>query len=124
MFDSYVLFQDACTRAKKDNDGTVFVPLQHNVHRVFSPEQEQLIEAYAIKIAKMFYGLSVPAFRKLVLKYAEACGSKTIPDVWRKEGMATRDWYYGYMDRHPKLALKAPEGMSIARAMAFNCTNV
>ena len=38
--------------------------------------------------------------------------------------MATRDWYYGYMDRHPKLALKAPEGMSIARAIAFNRTNV
>ena len=123
-FDSYVLFQDAFTRAKKANDGTQFVPMQQNVKRVFSDEQEQLIEDYAIKIAKMFYGLSIPDFRKLVFKYAEACGSKAIPNVWWKEGMATRDWYYGYMDRHPKLALKAPEGMSIARAIAFNRTNV
>ena len=38
--------------------------------------------------------------------------------------MATREWYYGYMFRHPKLALKAPEGMSLARAIAFNRVNV
>ena len=72
----------------------------------------------------MFYGLPTVAFRRMVLKYAEAVGSLGIPDVWRKEGMATREWYYGYMFRHPKLALKAPEGMSLARAIAFNLVNV
>ena len=72
----------------------------------------------------MFYGLPTVAFRRMVLKYAEAVGSLAIPDVWRKEGMATREWYYGYMFRHPKLALKAPEGMSLARAIAFNRVNV
>ena len=72
----------------------------------------------------MFYGLPTVAFRRMVLKYAEAVGSLGIPDVWRKEGMATREWYYGYMFRHPKLALKAPEGMSLARAIAFNRVNV
>ena len=72
----------------------------------------------------MFYGLPTVAFRRIVLKYAEAVGSLAIPDVWRKEGMATREWYYGYMFRHPKLALKAPEGMSLARAIAFNRVNV
>ena len=61
----------------------------------------------------MFYGLPTVAFRRMVLKYVEAVGSLGIPDVWRKEGMATREWYYGYMFRHPKLALKAPEGMSL-----------
>ena len=72
----------------------------------------------------MFYGLPTVAFRRMVLKYAEAVGSLGIPDVWRKEGMATREWYYGYMFRHPKLALKAPEGMSLAHAIAFNRVNV
>lgn len=98
--------------------------MQQNVKKVFTKEQEEMIEKYTIKIAKMFYGLPTVAFRRMVFKYAEAVDSKAIPDVWRKEGMATRDWYYGYMFRHPKLALKAPEGMSLARAIAFNRVNV
>ncbi|KAG0722825.1 Jerky -like [Chionoecetes opilio] len=85
---------------------------------------EHFIEEYSIKISRMFYGLSTRAFRRMVLKYAEAVGSPAISDVWRRVGMATRDWYYGYMFRHPRLALKAPEGMSLARAMAFNRVNV
>ena len=83
-----------------------------------------MIESYAIKIARMLYGLPTIAFRKMVLKYAEAVGSPSIPDVWWKEGMATREWYYGFMFRHPKLVLKTPEGMSIARATGFNRVTV
>ena len=120
----YCSFQDAFARAKKENDGRTFVPMQQNAKRVFSDAQELLIEEYAIKIAKMFYGLTTVAFRKLVLKYAELCNSQTIPDKWRRDGMATLDWYKAYMDRHPKLSLKSPEGMSIARAKAFNRVNV
>ena len=95
-----------------------------NANRVFTSEQEDHIVEYAIKIARMFYGLPVTEFRKLVYSYAVACGSQAIPKVWENEGMATRDWYYAYMARHPNLALKAPEGMSIARAVAFNRVNV
>ena len=94
------------------------------MRKVFTAEQETLIEEYTMKVARMFYGLPTAAFRKMVLKYAEAVESPAIPDVWRKEGMATREWYYGFMFRHPKLVLKAPEGMSLARAIAFNRTNV
>ena len=100
------------------------MPKPQNVKKVFTEAQEQFIETYAIKIAKMFYGLSTRAFRTMVLKYAEAVGSRAIPDVWKKEGMATREWYYGYMFRHPHLVLKAPEGMSLARSIAFNRVNV
>ena len=60
----------------------------------------------------------------MVFQYAKACGSQTIPEAWETEGMATRDWYYSFMDRHPNLVLKAPEGMSIARIVAFNKVNV
>ena len=124
MLQCYVLFQDAFTRSKKDSDGKTFVAMQQNSKRVFSDAQELLIEEYAIKIAQMFYGLTTVSFRKLVLKYAEVCGSKTIPDRWGRDGMATLDWYKAYMDRHPKLSLKSPEGMSLARAKAFNRVNV
>ena len=64
--DSYVLFQDAFNRSKKMSDGKTFVALQININRVFTDEQEKHIEEYAIKIARMLYGLPVPEFRKLV----------------------------------------------------------
>ena len=94
------------------------------VNRVFSLEQEKRIVEYTKKIAKMFYGLPVVEFLKLVYSYAIAVGSKVIPEAWEREQSAPRDWYYGFMKRHPTLTLKTPEGMSIARITAFNKTNV
>ena len=120
----YRLLQDAFKRSRQQSDGKTFVPMQQNVNRVFTPEQETYIEEYAIKIAKMFYGLPIKEFLGLAYEYAEACNISNIPAVWVAKGMATRDWYYAFMSRHPKLTLKAPEGMSIARAMAFNRVNV
>lgn len=35
-----------------------------------------------------------------------------------------QDWYYMFMDHHPNLLLKAPEGMSIVRVIAFNKVHV
>ena len=72
----------------------------------------------------MFYGLPVDGFRSLAYDYAVACDSKAIPQVWQEEKKATRDWYYAYMSRHQELSLKTPEGMSIARAIAFNRVSV
>ena len=117
-------FQDAFNRSKLESDGKTYVGISQNCKKVFTKAQEDAIESYAIKIAKMFYGLQTKAFRIMVYKYAEAVGSPALPEVWRTEGMATRDWYYAFMHRHPNLALKAPEGMSLARAMAFNKVNV
>ena len=124
MPNSYILLQDAFKRSKELGDGRTYVPTKLNAKRVLSPQQEDHIAAYAIRIAKMFYGLPVPDFRRLVYQYAVACNSTAIPDVWEEKGMATRDWYYAYMTRHPNLTLKAPEGMAIARAIAFNRANV
>ena len=96
----------------------------HKVNRVFSPEQEDRIVNYTKKLARMFYGLNVVEFLKLVYTYAIAVGSKMIPEAWEREQSATRDWYYGFMRRHPTMSLKLPEGMSVARITAFNRTNV
>ena len=106
------------------SDGKTFVPLKANSQKVFTQQQEDSLSDYARKIAKMFYGLPVNAFRNLAYEYAVACGSKAIPSAWEEDHMATRDWYYGYMARHPELSLKTPEGMSIARAIAFNRVSV
>ena len=91
---------------------------------VFSAEEEKLLASYTIKIAKMFYGLSKKEFRKLAYRYAIACHSKSIPQAWTKKEEATHDWYYIYMVCHPELTLKSPEGMTNARAIAFDRTTV
>ena len=111
-------------RSKRFSNGKTFVPLRLNSQKVFTQDQEDSISAYAIKIAKMFYGLPVNGFRSLIYSYAVACGSKAIPPAWEEDQMATRDWYYAYMARHLELSLKTPEGMSIARAIAFNHESV
>ena len=56
--------------------------------------------------------------------YTKACGSPAIPKKWDVDQSASTDWYYALMNRHSALALKAPEGMSIARATAFCRTTV
>ena len=73
---------------------------------------------YAIQIAKMFYGLPRNDFQRLVYHYANACDSPSIPPKWHESEIASDNWYYAFMHRHPKLSLKAPEGISIARATA------
>ncbi|XP_076049622.1 uncharacterized protein LOC143030355 [Oratosquilla oratoria] len=115
---------DAFNRSKKLSDGITYVPLQPHGNRVFTPQQELHIVEYTLHAARIFYGLSMNEVRRMVYQYAKACGSQTIPDAWEKDRMATRDWYYSFMDRHPNLVLKAPEGMSIARIVAFNKVNV
>ncbi|KAG0716569.1 hypothetical protein GWK47_009383 [Chionoecetes opilio] len=69
---------DAFTRSLKESDGRTFVPKHQNIKKVFTDAQEHFIEEYSIKISRMFYGLSTRAFRRMVLKYAEAVGSPAI----------------------------------------------
>lgn len=48
----------------------------------------------------------------------------TMPENWKKENMAGRDWLRGFRVRHPELSVKKPEACSLARAIAFNRVNV
>lgn len=120
----FFALQDAFSRSKRLADGVTYVPVQSHSNRVFTTQQEVHIVKYVIQVAKMFYGLPKNEVRRMVYQYAKACGSQSIPDAWEKEQKATRDWYYSFMDRHPNLLLKALEGMSIARIVAFNKVNV
>ncbi|KAK4288154.1 hypothetical protein Pmani_038804 [Petrolisthes manimaculis] len=115
---------DAFNRSKKESNGVIYVPVPGKVNMVFTPEQEGLIVKYTIQAAQMFYGLPRIEVRRMVYNYAHACKSKSIPEAWERNRMATTDWYYSFMERHPDLVLKAPEGMSIARIVAFNKVNV
>ncbi|KAG0720424.1 hypothetical protein GWK47_048528 [Chionoecetes opilio] len=116
--------RDAFNRSRKRSDGNTFVPLKVNAHRVFTDDEETILATYTMKIAKMFYGLPRTEFRKLAYRYALACKAPNIPKAWDTSRAATSDWYYAYVSRHPHLTLEAPEGRSIARAIAPNKTSV
>ena len=45
---------------------------------------------------------------------------KPIPANWKKSFQASYDWFLAFKGRHPKLALRVPEGLSKSRAEAFN----
>ena len=124
MNNVFLSLQDAFNRSKAKSDGKTYVPVALPSSRVFTEAEEEHIVEYTILVAKMFYGLPKDTFRKMVYQYAVACKKQNIPNVWEETQSATRDWYYAFMDRHPQLVLKEPEGMSISRIVAFNKVNV
>ena len=96
------------------------MPLKANAQKVFTDAQETHLSTYAMKMAKMFYGLPIKEFRRIAYEYAIACESPNMPIAWERGMTATTCWYYLFMGRHPELILKSPEGISIARTIAFN----
>lgn len=71
----------------------------------------------------MYHGLSYPAVRNLAygfsVKLKNAKTIKRVPKTWQKNQCASKDWLFGYMRRHPDLALRKPMGTSLGRATAF-----
>lgn len=71
----------------------------------------------------MYYGLTYKATRVLAYDYAKQLG-KEYPTNWDDNKMAGSEWMRSFMKRHPRLSYRKPENTSIARASAFNETNV
>ena len=93
-------------------------------HRqVFSDFEEEQLKQYLLKASKINYGLTYAQTRKLAFEFAEALG-KPIEKVWKNYSAAGVDWKKGFMTRHKELSLRKPENTSLARATAFNRTNV
>lgn len=97
--------------------------------QVFSAEQEETLKKYLLRSAAMFYGLTYVGVRRLAYGFAvKLKGLKLImkvPPAWRpieinQDGIASKDWLYGFMQRHPDLVLRKPQATSLARATAFN----
>lgn len=47
---------------------------------------------------------------------------KSVLESWN--GMASWDWYYGFMKRHPRISLRTSKQISLQRAKGFNKENV
>ena len=116
--------QDAFTRSKAKSDGHTFLMPQENFNKVFNKNEEAMLCQYAIQVARLFYGMTRKEFRRLAYDYAVACKCSNIPANWHATQLANENWYYSFMQRHPNLTLKSPEGMSIARIASFNKVNV
>lgn len=88
---------------------------------VFSLEQENQIAEHVVKLANIFYGITITELRRLAYDLAEKNSVKhNFNKVTKMAGM---DWLRGFLKRH-KISLRKPEATSINRAEAFNKTEV
>lgn len=95
----------------------------YNVNQVFSVEQEEHLKNYFEYCALMFYGLSTKECRKVAFEMARINNLK-MPNSWIEKKLAGKDWLKLFRSRHPELSIRRPEPCSLARATAFNRTNV
>ncbi|XP_063731553.1 uncharacterized protein LOC134859146 [Eleginops maclovinus] len=91
--------------------------------RVFSAEQEDSLADYLRRAADLFYGLSTKEVRRLAFQLAffYKC---SYPDTWNECSMAGREWFFGFMKRHPCLSIRCPQATSLSRNTSFNRHNV
>lgn len=91
--------------------------------QILSNRMEIALEDYLLKCSSMFYGLTPNATRRLAYEYA-LHNSVNMPDAWKKNKLAGKDWFWAFLKRHPNLSIRKPEATSLARMTSFNPTNV
>lgn len=79
--------------------------------------------AYIVKCSDHYYGLSITELRMLAYEFAVKIKVK-YPESWDENHFAGYAWYYAFMKRHTKLALRSPEQTSLNRVKAFCKENV
>lgn len=106
----YSSFRDHCygkTRSRK-----------RGVHGVLTPEEEQEIVDYLVKMCDMGCGLSPSALK---MKVYEITKHRLTPF---RDGIPGRGWMRWFRFRHPELTLRAAQGLESARARALCPENV
>lgn len=89
---------------------------------VFSDLQELELENHIINCSKLFYGLTINMVRKIAFRFAE---ENKLPHSFNQtKKMAGKDWYRGFMQRHPRISLRKPEATSLNRINSFNAPEV
>lgn len=88
-------------------------------HLVFTIEQEEIYKEYIKECALKFYGLTPRDCRKVAYQMAKV-NNLTIPESWKRDEMARKEWFRSFKKRHPDISIKKPEACSLARATAFN----
>ena len=95
----------------------------YSVRRIFSDAEETMLADYLLQASKLHYGLSVNAARLLAFDFGFGI-KKDVPANWILQEKAGADWFFGFMNRHPTLSLRAPEATSLSRFTSFNRVTV
>ena len=82
-----------------------------------SDDVESELVSHIIDMQSRFFGLSLTDVRKLGHDYVEL---NSIPNPFSKtKRLAGEDWMEGFLQRHPELSLRQPEGTSMARQLVL-----
>lgn len=93
------------------------------IRQVFTSHQENQLAEYLKMSSKMHYGLTTTQARKLAYQYAVTL-CRNVPDVWKKNETAGKEWLHGFMSRNHQLSIRTPEATSLSRSTSFNKFNV
>lgn len=93
------------------------------VKKMFTEEEETQLENYLLFSCRLNYGLTKQEIRVLAYQYAER-NNKSMPEIWKKEKRAGREWIRWFLKRHEKLSLRKAEATSLSRSTSFNKKNV
>ncbi|XP_033760572.1 uncharacterized protein LOC117342503 [Pecten maximus] len=91
--------------------------------QVFSDGDETALVVYLKHASTIYFGLCPREVRLLAYECGKQFNIK-MPASWSEKEIAGADWFSSFLKRHSELSLRTPEATSIARATAFNKTNV
>lgn len=83
-------------------------------------DEEELAQMISI-LVKRGFPLRMDDVQGLAYQFAEKKGIKGFRELKKKAGYK---WFLGFLRRNPNLSIRKPEGLSSARAAAFNPTHV
>lgn len=92
---------------------------------IFTAEHETTLSKRILEMCSRGFPLNVTDTRSLAFRFASQLHrrkqlKRPLPKVWIQTKKASQDWWNGFKVRHRSLALRMPEGISAARAEAFN----
>ncbi|XP_070546834.1 uncharacterized protein [Ptychodera flava] len=89
---------------------------------VLSPEDEEELVCHILEMESRGFGLTIVDTCRLAFEIAERKGIAHPFNNDKKR--AGYDWFQGFIQRHPQLAIRKPEGLSAARTSMLNPTVV
>lgn len=89
---------------------------------VFTEKQEKELASHLLRLANLFYGVTLIELRRIAYEFAEK--NKLKNSFNQETKLAGKDWAQGFLRRNPNLSLRKPEPTSVSRILAFNKAEV
>lgn len=124
--DTFEVPRETLRRAvKKRRDGQELKTFTDGckTRQVFTVAEETELTEYILKASRIGFPLDTKTIRSLAFQLAER-NHKPYPSTWSEQGLAGLEWMRGFLKRHQCIGRRIPEATSLARATAFNKTNV